>query len=69
MTAPAFNVADLLELEAMVEAWRSAQCQNLTIRDQDARWDMCVSENHIETCPCELALQDLIATHNKMRPR
>lgn len=54
----------LLELWELSEAWRSAKC--------DRQWEgapisaRCVGENHIETCPVEIARQDVTACLNRM---
>lgn len=54
------ELAALLELFRVCEAEREAKCVRSDLMG------VCVGENHIETCPCEIARQDRIATLNKI---
>ena len=62
----------LVELwEACVRA-RDAVCENQSLETDDytraADRDECAGENHVETCPVELANQDIAAVLNKGLP-
>lgn len=49
-------------------AWREARCTSPgRCHDHcEAGHDYCDGDNHLESCPCELARQDLIAALNKL---
>jgi hypothetical protein len=54
----------LEELAKLVGAWRSARCidpAHGSMNDVE-----CDGDNHVETCPVELARQNMIAAHNAL---
>lgn len=57
--------AAFTELATAVEDWRNAPCSYPGTNPADD--ERCDGENHLETCAAELARQNLIATHNRMR--
>jgi len=47
--------------------WREAQCAYPHDSDKyDREGENCFYDNHVESCPCEAARQDLIAALNKL---
>lgn len=55
-----YEVKDMLALVQAVTNWRSVHC---LYRKQ------CDGENHLEDCPVEIALQEILTIHNRMVPR
>lgn len=44
----------LVTLALAVSAWREAACDGIE----------CIGENHVESCPCEIARQGILAAHD-----
>lgn len=69
VTVDGMNVRALKELCDLVTAWRDAKCSFPGPRYCEPLDDKCDGENHLENCAQELALQEVLAIHNKLVPR
>ena len=52
----------LVELAGLVDAWLDAIC--IRVIDRNDLRMRCVGENHLASCPVELARQDIVAWRN-----
>jgi hypothetical protein len=61
--------ADLRELWNAVDKWRTTKCSYprgaRLMGVEDSQY--CDGENHQENCDAEIARQDLLATHNRIK--
>lgn len=48
------------------QAWREAECLTPEVPEHHPDWseESCVGENHLEECPVEIALSELLAALN-----
>lgn len=73
VTVDGMNVRDLKELCNLVSAWRATRCPHasaaVAARREGVPWELCDGDNHVEDCPVEIALQEVLAIHNKLVPR
>ena len=73
VTVDGMSVRALKELCDTVTAWRATRCPHasaaVAARRAGVPWDLCDGDNHVEDCPVQNALDEVLAAHNVLVPR
>ena len=68
LVRPDAVVSVLLDCAEALETWRDAVCSTQdSDSDENVRGNTCYGDNHIETCPVEIARQGLIAADDQRK--